>query len=416
MANTFTVGRLSFTSPEALAEASMPSSGKNSIERTINIRGTLVADSLADAKNIRDELISLSNSQLIVPFSYEGDSTYGGYCIVESADVNTRKLVGRGLFRYNLTLLVKGRSGETQFESNFTGGLLSNAHSITSTTYGAWHALPVNANSYTHPEAPTSVIRSTNQGSVYIFYDQDLRNGNANWYVSPSDYYKGAAQVTVDGVVRNGYLSSNEAKSVVITNGILEITSGATVQESRFTVKFYDNGEFVSQREIAISRGSTETEWNVWENVQILRNDAEEVSVRFSTYSEDAGDGKLTVDVSLRRGAHHASIIATQGATANRSANSRINLKLIDANAMTENPIVSNYMTEDVADSDGQIFFMGSPMGVTFDEANRLMHISSAQFKSMIGYVYGSDTHNLVSSVYEQYLDSVYEQVRLVRS
>ena len=62
MANTFTIGRLSFTSPRALAESSIPSDGKNSLERNISINGTLVANSLADAKNIRDELISLSNS------------------------------------------------------------------------------------------------------------------------------------------------------------------------------------------------------------------------------------------------------------------------------------------------------------------------------------------------------------------
>lgn len=415
MANTFTIGRLSFTSPEALAEAAMPANGKNSIERSIQIRGTLVANSLAEAKTIRDELISLSNSQLIVPFTYEGDTTYGGYCIVESADVNTKKLTGIGLFRYNLSLLVKGRIGEIQFESNFSGGYLSNSHGLSSTE-GPWHALPVNMHSYTHPEAPTALTRATNQGTVYMFQDADLRDGNANWYVNPSDYYKGAAQITIDGVVRNGYLTSNEAKGVVITNGIIQITSGSTLQESRFNLSFYDNGEFVSEREIAISRGASEDEWNVWQNVQILRNDAEEASVRFSTYSETAGDGKLTVDITIRRGAHHASIIATQGATASRSANSRINLKLIDANAMTENPIVSNYMIEDTADSDGQKFFIGSPMGVTFDETNRLMHITTDKFKSMIGYIYGTDAHNDAASVYEQYMDSVYEQVRLVRS
>ena len=52
MANTFTIGRLSFTSPRTLAEASNPSDGKNSIERSIDINGTLVANTLADAKEI----------------------------------------------------------------------------------------------------------------------------------------------------------------------------------------------------------------------------------------------------------------------------------------------------------------------------------------------------------------------------
>lgn len=415
MANTFTIGRLSFTSPESLAESSIPANGKNSIERSIDIRGTLVADTLVIAKQIRDELISLSNSKLIVPFSYEGDTTYSGYCIVDSADVNTRKLVGRGLFRYNLSLLVKGRVGEVQFESNFTGGLLTNAHGITSTTYGPWHALPVSANSYTHAEAPTAVSRATSEGTVNIFYDSALRSNNANWYVNPSDYYKGAARITIDGVLRTGYLSNNEAKGVIISNGIIQITSGSVLNESRFSTKFYDNGEFVSEREWAISSGSSQDEWNVWQNVQILRNDAEEASVRFSTYSETAGDGKLTVDITLRRGAHHASIVATQGATANRTSNSRINLKLIDGSTVSANP--SNIiLVEDTADSDGQKVFFSSPMGITLDESNKLVHIASSQFKCMVGYIYGSETFDTYDKVWEQYLDSVYEQVRLVRS
>ncbi len=414
MANTFTIGRLSFTSPRALAESSMPADGKNSLERNISINGTLVADSLADAKNIRDELISLSNSNLIVPFTYEGDSTYGGYCQVDSADVNTQHLFGKGLFKYSLNLRIKGRAGETSFESNLTGSLLTNAHSYTSSnTYGPLHALPVNAYNYAHSQTPTTHSRSTKDGTVYLFTDQSLRSSEANWQVAPENYYKGGCKITIDNYVKNGYLTKDNPNAVVIDNGLVQVTSGSVTNESRLNLKFYDNGEFVSAREVSFSMGSSLTEWNKWQSVQILRNDAEEASIRLVTYSEAAGDGRLTVDLTMRRGMHHVSFVATQSGTANRSATSRINVKLQDINTVTTN---SKGFTESSLDSDGQKFFVKSPQGITASASNRTMHIASAQFKGILGYIYGSDAFNGEDAIFEQYMESTYEQVRLVRS
>lgn len=414
MANTFTIGRLSFTSPRALAESSMPADGKNSLERNISINGTLVADSLADAKNIRDELISLSNSNLIVPFTYEGDSTYGGYCQVDAADVNTQHLFGKGLFKYSLNLRIKGRAGETSFESNLTGSLLTNAHSYSSSnTYGPVHALPVNAYNYAHSQTPTTHSRATKDGTVYLFTDQNLRSSEANWQVAPENYYKGGCKVTINNYVKNGYLTQDNPNAIVIDNGLVQVTSGSVTNQSRLNLKFYDNGEFVSAREVSFSMGSSLTEWNNWKSVQILRNDAEEASIRLVTYSETAGDGRLTVDLTMRRGMHHVSFVATQSGTANRSATSRINVKLQDINTVSTN---SQGFTENSVDSDGQKFFVKSPQGITASASDRTMHIASAQFKGILGYVYGSDAFNGEDAIFEQYMESTYEQVRLVRS
>lgn len=414
MANTFTIGRLSFTSPRALAESSIPSDGKNSLERNISINGTLVANSLADAKNIRDELISISNSNLIVPFTYEGDSTYGGYCQVDSADVNTQHLFGKGLFKYSLNLRIKGRAGETSFESNLTGSLLTNAHSYSSSNnYGPTHALPVNAYNYAHSQTPTTHSRSSKDGTVYLFTDQNLRSSEANWQVAPENYYKGGCKITIDNYVKNGFLTKDNPNAVVIDNGLVQVTSGSVTDQSRLNLKFYDNGEFVSAREVSFSMGSSLTEWNKWQSVQILRNDAEEASIRLVTYSEAAGDGRLTVDLTMRRGMHHVSFVATQSGTANRSATSRINLKLQDINTVTTN---SKGFTENSIDSDGQKFFVKSPQGITASASDRTMHIAAAQFKGILGYIYGADAFNGEDAIFEQYMESTYEQVRLVRS
>jgi len=414
MANTITIGRISFTSPRSLAESAMPSDGKNSLERNVAINGILHATTIAEAKYLRDELMSLANANIIVPFTYEGDSTFSGYCQVDAADINTAQLFGKGLFRYSLNLIIKGRTGEVNFESQMTGGKLTNAHSHTSTyNYGPVHALPVQAFNYAHSETPTGTLRSTDQGSVYLFHDQNLRSSTANWMVNPVDYYKGAAKISVNSRVKNGYLTQNNPTQVVLDNGIIKVEAGSVASESRINLSFYDTGEFVSTREVAFSMGSGFTEWNVWQSVQILRNDAEEASVRLVTYSETAGDGKLTLDLSVRRGMHHVAFVATQSGSASRAAISRINAKLIDANTVTT---TSTGYFEASADSDGQKFFAMSPQGVTTSVNDRNMHISSAQFKGLFGYQTGSDAYNQADAIFEQYLESVYEQVRLVRS
>ena len=39
------------------------------------------------SKKLRDELISMGNSNLLLPFTYEGDTTMKGYCKVVGVSV-----------------------------------------------------------------------------------------------------------------------------------------------------------------------------------------------------------------------------------------------------------------------------------------------------------------------------------------
>ena len=77
---------------------------------------------------------------------------------------------------------VKGRIGETHFESNMTGSLLTNAHSYSSVN-GPMHFLPVNGYNYSHAQAPATHLRATSTGNVSGFYDTNLRSNAASWYV-----------------------------------------------------------------------------------------------------------------------------------------------------------------------------------------------------------------------------------------
>ena len=418
MANTVTVGRMTFTSPRSINISSVQDGSRNSVDRTINMSGTFVVDTVDAGKRLRDELISMGNSNLVFPFTWTGDELIEGYCKLGSVSVDNERLA-TGLFKYSVILEVKGRTSEMIFESNMTGSLLTNSHSITSTTYAPMHALPVNAYNYYHAEAPVDGIRASSEGNVAIYYDDNLRSSAAQWIVNPADYYKGAARIVIDNTTMTGYLAKNYPTGVTISNGIIRLTSGNQNNESRFTIEFYDNGVWGSSREISFNTGSSKTEWNVWKTVQILRNEPQECVVRFTTYSDSNGDGRLVVDATIKRGAHHISLVANQGPTSDRAANSRINLQVTsNHDTFTDD---TGYMIEDTADSDGQKFIVGSPQGYTADvtDGEDLIYISNNQFKTFVGYVYNAGapaTIDTADAVRNQYLEGIYENVRLVRA
>tara|TARA_B100000287_G_C20665324_1_gene791565 strand:+ start:778 stop:2049 length:1272 start_codon:yes stop_codon:yes gene_type:complete len=413
-----TIGRLSFTSPRTIDINSDNQGNRNNMDRKITLSGSFYADTVATAKDYRDELISLANSTLTVPFTYTGDTTFKGFCTVEDSSVRARKLA-TGYFDYSVSITAKGRPSEMMFESNMSGALLTNSHSLTtsSTTYAPWHAVPVNTYNYYHTEAPVNATRATEDGNLEMFYDANLRNSGAQWICEPADFYKGGAKITINSVVKTGYLTQNYPTGAEISNGIVKITSGSTTDESRFTVQFYDNGSWTSSREIAFTYGSSGTEWKLWKTVQILRNEPQECVLRFTTYSDSGGDGRLVVDVGVKRGAHHISLVANQGPTSDRAAASRINLDgVTDVGALSSS---TGYLKESSADSSGQKFIFGSPQNFTADTTNKLIHISAKQFKTFIGYEYNASspaTIDASDAVRDQYLEGLYENVRLVRA
>jgi len=418
MANTMTIGRVTFTSPKDIKESSVQSGNLNNLERSFSFSGSICEDTIAATKKLRDELISLGNSDLILPITYEGDTTLSGYGKITSMDVSPIKLA-TGYFSYSIGFDMKGRSSEMIFESNMSGALLTNSHSVTTgnTTYAPWHALPVNAFNYKNDSLPTPVTRASEDGNVALFYDSDLRSYGSNWIVEPADFYKGAAKITMDSTVKAGYLTSNTPTGVEISNGIIKITSGSTTDQSRFSLSFYDNGSWTSTREIEISSGSSQTEWNVWQTVQILRNEPQECVVRFVTYSDDTyKDGRLTVDVSVKRGAHHASLVISEAGTATRSADTRKNLRMVTSNSMSAG---TGYIIESSVDGSGQKFMLGSPQGFTAVASSRLIHLASSQVKTFVGYVYNAASpaaHNAGDVIRNQYLEGLYENIRLVRA
>ena len=411
MANTVTIGRLTFTSPSNLTESR---SGK---EKVLSITGKFVADTLEEVKYLRDELLACANGYYTVPFIWSGDTSMTGYVKVMSASVNTNRVLVGG-YDYSVELLYLGNMGEVEFESQFSGALIDNDHSITSTT-AQIYAPPTNHYSHDHSSDPSSFERTGEDGVIQVKHGSSIRSYNAKYLVDPADFYKNACEIYSDDItdvsrIRCGLESPNNSpSSVILKNGLVQMTFNNSTTQSRFTTKSYDGDGYKSSHEFAVSRGASEVEWQGWRSIQILKNEPEVATIRLTSYYDATTRGqRLTFDVTLRRGARHFSIVATQWSTGQLNIKPTATVPYTDATSYS-------YMTN--VDADGNRIVLGSPQNFDVDTTNGGIETSSntATMKVFLGYEYDGDSATSIDTkdkIRDQYLDNVFETVRLVKS
>ena len=424
MANQVHIGRLSLTSPGSLDV----SGGRG--DRNLRISGKLAETNMATAKYARDELVSMAQSGVYVPFRYDGDSTLDGFVYVTDSSIDIARYTLGGI-NYSIDMEYLGKVGEVVKESVMTGKLIDNSHSITSTT-NQFHVPPANHYNYFHENDPTDGTRvaadltttsTSDTVTMRLKTSNNLRGKNAQFHVNPIDFFKGAVKITTDSKERCGMNSPNTPADAVIENGLLKITIGSTNNQSRITTRFWDTTSYGSEQEWAIHRGTPTsgnqlaTEYQGWNTIQILRNTPELGIIRLTSNYQTSGQDRLTLDIALRRGAHHASVILNQS-----PKTSRLNISTSAAPADSA-AAGTGYIKAGAVDTDGNKWLLGSPQTFTTDAARGLIYPTTGgtQLKVFLGYEYyqsggsvnGADTGD---SVRDQYLDNVSEYCKVVRA
>lgn len=424
MAHQVHIGRLSLTSPSGISIAGIDGN------RAYRIQGKLAETNMDTVKYVRDELIAMSESKSYVPFRYDGDSTLDGYVYITDSSVDIQRYTRSG-FNYNVNMEYLGKVGEVVKESVLTGKLIDNSHSITSST-NQFHVPPGNHYNYFHENDPTDGTRvagdltttsTSDTVTMRLKTGNNLRGKNAQYHINPSDFYKGAVRITTDSKIRCGHNSPNVTAGAVLENGLLKITVGSTNNQSRIITRMWDTTSYGSEQEWAIHRGTPSsgsqlaTEYRGWQTIQILRNTPELGIIRLTSYYQASGQDRLTVDIALRRGAHHASIIMNQS-----PKTSRLNFSTSAAPSSSA-ASGTGYIKAGAVDTDGNKWLLGCPQTFTTDAARGLIYPTTggSQLKTFIGYEYyqsggsvnGADTGD---SVRDQYLDNVSEYCKVVKA
>lgn len=413
-----TIGHLSFTSPGSLSYSGGPEN------RTIIIDGTLAHTTsngldVGQNKYIRDELISMSKYPIVYPFTYTGDTTVRGYVKIDTADITVDRFGGAGM-KYNLALNYLGNPGEMRFESQFSGALLDNDHSITSSS-SQFFAPPAGAYSVHIPDVGTGTapavedrIASYGDSTVTLKYfsGSSIRPDNAEFECNPEDYLKGACKVSTNGKVRCGLLSTNDnVDQTVIENGLVKMEFTNSNTESRFTTYVWDSDDWRSSKEYKIAKGTSKTEWDGWNTVQIIKNYPECVTVRFTAQADTDGTGRLVFDVSLRRGSRYFSLIINSYGVADEIHIERTTTEASSAG--------TGYIVSSTNDSEGNFFILGSPNTFSTNLTDGGIYLTATQMKAFVGYCFDGTSaagQNTADSMRDAYFDYIYEHVRSIKT
>ena len=417
-----TIGRLTFNSPSGISFSSDPDNTSNTVSvsgKFINPDVTMSASNqLSEAKSFRDELMSMAKVNIPVPFTYTGDTTLKGYCKVANVSIDVTKLKMGGI-GYSIELEWLGAPGEVNMESHFSGALIENDHSITSTTM-QMHAPPRQAYNYYHTGTITNTLREHYQNqSVYIKTASNLRASNANWNCEPENYYEGAVEIKIKDYDNNlrlkaGRDSDNKPTDAVIQNGMMKlVVLGDDTSQCRFTTSIYDpdSDDYGSAQTWAISATNSATEWQSWQSIQILKNEPQIATIRLTThYNADTKDGRLVFDVTMKRGARSIEFVASQWTS------QQLNVKSVSALAGTNS---TGYVIASSSNGEGNKYMIGSPSTYTADTTNLGIEVSgTTAVKGFIGAEVGASASgaNTADNIRDQYLDSIFESVRIVKS
>ena len=425
MANTHqvTIGHLSFTSPGSLSYSASGDGRMYTIDGTLahtnTNNGSDTGLNLSENLYIRDELMSMAAYDHVYPFTYTGETTMSGYVKVDTADVSVNRFAGAGM-KYNISLQWLGNPGEIRFESQFSGALLDNDHSVTFTD-SQFFAAPVGAYSVHIPAvgtgtAPALETRTASYGTGTIdlkyFSGSNLRNNNIEFECNPEDYLKGAVKISTNGKVRNGLYSPNtNVDQAVIENGLVKIELTNSNTQSRFTTSLWETDGWRSPKEYFVAKGTSKTEWDGWNTVTIIKNYPECATVRFTSQANTDGSGRLVFDVSLRRGARYFSLVVSSYGIADE-----IHLQRTTAEAATAG---TGYITSSTNDTEGNFYILGSPNTHSTDTTNGGIYLTATQMKAFVGYVLDGTSaagQNTADNMRDAYLDFVYEYVRTIRA
>lgn len=294
----------------------------------VQVSGVTVGVTVDNAIVLRQQLNGYVDSpdEDFVPVTWADDPTVNGFYRVLSVsfdpledDFDTRA----GVFGFEIRLRKVSGYAAPLFESVLLGALRVNAHSITSGTSVAYHALPDESSAYdAGPATPDIDGRIAEDGTMLVysgasnlFYDD-----KPSFHLPPADFYRNAATVKVGGNVVVGREVANSPTSWEMSNGLIKVGSGASSSSPTMILHFWKSGAWVTGRTFSPAlRGASS--FGVFtgppDTFTVLRNSPELAVVRLTYDSASAFTGGIypvVLDIALRRGSRMAECrISTRG-------------------------------------------------------------------------------------------------------
>lgn len=266
-------------------------------ERTISLVGqeSFPPLTLAQLKQRQEDVMTMRGT--IVPIIFTNKSEHNGFYFVVDTGVSTVNWQGEVVyFDWTIRAEYVGPESATDIESRLTGVERFNEFGLSG---DKWHAPAIGATAYyTGGEQPTATtVRATTDGNINVYRDLPPAT-NPRWQVSVTNYLKGRARISLDGLERNGTnmgQGSGPAGTWELSNGLCRI---ARRSGGGFTQGVW-NGTAWESKDWNLSVGSSATNLGDFDVLAVIRNDFEMVTLRLT---KSRTPGRTDLDLTLRRG------------------------------------------------------------------------------------------------------------------
>lgn len=267
-----------------------------------------------------------------------------------------------------------------------------------------WHAPPPGATSYyTGATVPSgTVTRQSADGAVPVY--TGLPAGVfPRWTCPAAGYMAGSARVLLDGLRRAG-LDTASSSSWEVSNGLVQVTGGT---DATFTVAAWSpsSSAWVSAKGYVPTVNGTAL--TGVPELTIIRNDPEQVIARLSW--PVSGAGRVSVDLSLRRGARAVAGVFKRQAAATLG---------ISRTAAESATAVTGGVKASAVDADGNSFVLGSSKSTTATTSTAsIAKASTLSLDFFAGHEIGSApaAGDAFADLLSQHLGTVGDDTRAVR-
>lgn len=340
----------------------------------------------------------------VVPVLFADKTHLNGWYRVSGPQVDHLTYFDISTARWRCGFDRVGGASEVEWESRLVGG---NRTHVSSATAELWHAAPVGHDGYYVGASTPGYVDRTGADGVVRVYRAIPAATNPRWSVDPTDFYRGAAAVTVNGYLRAGLTCPDTPATWAVSNGLLKVeprTSAGTLRVTSWLTTGWG-----ATKVFDVKRGTTSL--GAAQHVTLLRNDPCEVVLRLTW---DHAPGRTTLDLSLKRGARHIGVHAQQYAAPTA-------LRIDDNGAggtVTNQLTASGYIASTTSDADGNRWVIGTVLASaaagTFGLA---ASVAALSLPGYIGCVYGGASPasgDAAADVNSQYLGTPTEAERAI--
>lgn len=261
----------------------------------------------------------LSGDEPVVPVTFSDAPGLDGYYRVVGVDCGFVTVGNNGLVPWTVELEMLKNFRRPRIDLVTGYGLMTNGHTVT--VYDAVVGLPGPTVDGYPPFAPNlNASRPVSEGSaVLVLGDTSATSsgvtGTGRLVLPPASYYHGSCRVEWDigaSVFRQatGRLDFPASGVLRLTNGLIRVAvTYGSAGASDLSVQWWDGSQWDTATEFYVEGVGTHAEL-VYYAASIIRNTAEQVTVKFSTVAASFSAGMADVTFSIRRGSRWVSAYA----------------------------------------------------------------------------------------------------------